>query len=324
MSTASQNNDNQEIDLSQVSKKLGDFFEGIATKIFKGILFFKRNILWVAILLILGVGLGFYLDRTSKVYDNEIILSPNFGSNDYLYSKIDLIKSKLEDRDTVFLKSIGIKNTQKFIKIDLEPIVDIYKFIDSKTINFELIKLMAEDGEINKIVKDNMTSKNYPFHSLRLTTIKGMPTADVVEPLLNYLNDSEYFKKNQQEYLNNVKIKMAENDSIIKQINGILNNVISTDGNTKSNSLVYYNDNMQLNEIIKTKDALVAEQGTHRLELINYDKIVKDISIVANVKNTTGANGKMKLILPLLFLGLFIAINLFMSFYKNQLSKSKA
>ncbi len=324
MSATPQNNDNQEIDLSQISMKIGNFFENISTSIFKGILFFKRNILWVGILFILGAGLGFYLDRTSKVYDNQVILSPNFGSNDYLYSKVELIKSKIKDRDTVFLKSIGLKNTQKLINIELEPIVDVYKFIDNKATNFDLIKLMAEDGEISKIVKDNMTSKNYPFHLLKLTTIKALPTDDIVNPLLNYLNDSEYFKTNQKGYLNNVKIKMAENDSIIKQINGVLNNIINTTGNPKSSSLVYYNDNMQLNDIIKTKDALVTEQGTHRLELINYDRVVKDISIVINVKNSTGTNGKMKLILPILFLGLFIIIKIFMSFYRKQLAKSKA
>lgn len=324
MSATPQNNDDQEIDLSQITKKIGGFFENVSTRIFRGIMFFKRNILWVGILFILGAGLGFYLDRTSKVYDNEIILSPNFGSNDYLYSKVDLIKSKIKDRDTLFLKSIGIKNTQKLVNIELEPIVDVYKFIDNKATNFELIKLMAEDGEISKIVKDNMTSKNYPFHLLKLTTIKTLPADDVINPLLNYINDSKYFKSNQKEYLNNVKIKMAENDSIITQINGVLNKIINNNGSSKSNSLVYYNDNMQLNDIIKTKDALITEQGTHRLELINYDKVVKDISVVTNVKNSTGTSGKMKLILPILFLGLFIIIKIFMSFYRKQLAKSKA
>jgi hypothetical protein len=324
MSATPQSNDNQEIDLSQISKKIGGFFEDIATRIFKGIYFFRKNIVWVSVLFIIGAGLGFYLDRTSKVYDNEIIVCPNFGSNDYLYAKVDLINSKIKDRDTLFLKSIGVKNTQKLVKVEIEPIVDIYKFIDNKATNFELIKLMAEDGEISKIVKDNMTSKNYPFHSLKLTTIKALPANDVVNPILNYLNDSEYFKANQKEYLNNVKIKMVENDSIITQINGVLNKIINTNGSSKSSSLVYYNDNMQLNDIIKTKDALVTEQGTHRLELINFDKIVKDISIVANIKNTTGTNGKMKYILPFIFIGLFVLINLFASFYRRQLAKSKA
>ena len=35
MSTKSQNNDNQELDLSQISKKISDFFENIAAGIYR-------------------------------------------------------------------------------------------------------------------------------------------------------------------------------------------------------------------------------------------------------------------------------------------------
>jgi hypothetical protein len=324
MSAKTQNNDNQEIDLSQISKKIGSFFENISASIFNGILFFKRNIIWVLLLFIIGAGLGVYLDKTSKVYDNQIIVSPNFGANDYLYAKVELVDSKIKERDTVFLKSIGFKNSEKIIKIEIEPIVDIYKFINSQTTNFELIKLMAEDGELSKIVKDNMTSKNYPFHSIELVTTKELPADNFIKPLMEYLNNSDYFKIVQKENVNNVKVKMAENDSIIKQINGVLSNIINTTGGSKSSSLVYYNDNMQLNDIIKTKDLLVAEQGMHRLELINFDKIVKDISVVSNVTNTAGTNGKMKLVLPFLFVGLFVLIALFKSYYRNQMAKLKS
>ncbi|MES2411071.1 MAG: hypothetical protein V4535_06465 [Bacteroidota bacterium] len=323
MSVKSQNTDDQEIDLSQISKKIGSFFEDISTQIFNVILFFKRNIIWITTLFILGVALGIYLDKTSKVYNNEIIVTPNFGSNDYLYSKIELLSSKIKENDTVFLKNLGFKNSQKIVNIEIEPIVDIYKFVDNKSNNFELIKLMAEDGELNKIVKDNMTSKNYPFHAIKLVTTKKLAESDLVTPFMNYLNDSEYFTKIQKEAFNNVKTKMVANDSIISQINGVLTNIINTNGGTKSSSLVYYNDNMQLNDIIKTKDQLITEQGSHRLELLNYDKIVKEISIVTNVKNTTGTNSKMKYIIPLLFLGIFFVVKLFVSFYRNQLAKSR-
>jgi len=323
MSKMTQNNDNQEIDLSQISKKIGDFYEAILGWIFGWILFAKRNLIYLVILFIVGAGLGFYLDRTTKVYDNEIIVSPNFNSNDYLYSKAEFLISKVRDRDTIFLKKIGFKNSDKLVKFEIEPIIDVYKFIDNKATNFELIKLMAEDGELTKIVKDNMTSKNYPFHLLKLTTTKELPVDDIVNPLLKYLNDSEYFKVIQKQYLINVEDKMAQNDSIIKQINGVLGNIINTTGNVKSNSLVYYNDNMQLNDIIKTKDALITEQGSHRLEILNFNRIIKDISAVTNIKNLSGANGKMKFILPVLFLGLFISWSVFRSFYKRQLAKSK-
>lgn len=324
MSKSTQNNDNQEIDLSQISKKIGDFFEGISSRIFMMILFLKRNIIWIGILFILGIGLGIFMDRTSKVYDNEVIVAPNFNSNDYLYSKALFVSSKISDNDTVFLNKIGVKDPNKIIKLEIEPVVDVYKFIDNKATNFELIKLMAEDGDLGKIIKDNMTSKNYPFHLLKLTTVKEYSSEDAVEPILKYLNDSEYFAGIQKQFISNIKAKMTQNDSIITQINGVLGRIISSSESAKSNSLVYYNDNMQINDLIKTKEALVVEQGSHKVELLNSDKIIKEISVVNNIKNSSGANGKLKFILPVLFVGLFILMSLFIAFYKRESAKSKA
>ncbi|MFN3967401.1 hypothetical protein [Flavobacterium sp.] len=323
MSATPQNNDNQEIDLSLVSKKIGSIFENIFTQIFKGFLFFKRNILWVGILFVLGAGLGFYLDKTSKSYDNQVIVMPNFGSTDYLYAKIDLINSKIEEGDTVFLKNVlQLKEPRTIKKIEIKPITDVYKFIDNKTQNFELIKLMAEDGDIKKIVEESITSKNYPFHSISFVTDKKISNENMVSPLLKYLNDSEYFAKIQKEYLNNIKVKMVENDSIISQINGFLNTFNNTlNGTQKSDKLVYYNENSQLDEVIKTKDNLITEQGNHRLELISLDKIVKENSTALNIKNNKATNGKMKLILPVLFIGLFVLVGLLKSFYQYQMAK---
>lgn len=323
MSATSQNTEDQEIDLSQISKKIGNFFEKISTSIFRGFLFFKRNILWVGILFILGLGIGLYLDRTTKVYDNEIIVSPNFGSIDYLYAKIELISSKINDNDTIFLKEIvGIKEPRKLKKIEIIPITDVYKFINNSDKNFEFVKLLAEDGDIKKIVKENLTSKNYPYHLISFTTDKQTSNEKTVEPLLNFLNNSDYFKIIQKEYLNNVKVKMIQNDSIISQINGLLNAFSTTaNGSQKSDKLVYYNENSQLNEVIKTKDELVNEQGSHRIELVNFDKIVKDNSITLNIKNTQAINGKMKFLLPLLFIAIFILVGYFKSYYKHQMTK---
>lgn len=323
MSTNSQNNDNQEIDLSQISRKVGDFFEGISTKIFKAILFFKRNIVWIGILFVLGVGLGFYLDKTTKVYKNQIIVQPNFGSVDYMYSKVELLNSKIEDNDTLFLKNVvGIRDTKKFKKIEIEPITDVYKFIDDNNQNFELIKLMAEDGEIKKILSDNLTSKNYPYHLISFSTLNETNYEKTITPLLDFLNKSDYFSSIQKEYINNIKVKMVENDSIINQINGFLNTFKNTaNGSQKSDKLVYYNENSQLNDVIKTKEALIGEQGTLRLQLLSLDQIIKSNSEVLNIKNTESINGKMKIVLPFLFIFIFILVGYFKSFYRRQLAK---
>lgn len=323
MSATPQNNDNQEIDLSHISKKIGNFFENISTSIFKGFLFFKRNILWVGVLFILGAGLGFYFDKTMKVYDNQIIVIPNFDSADYLYAKIDLINSKISERDTAFLKNIvGIKEPRKLKNVEIKPITDAYKFISSNPTNFELIKLMAEEGELEKILKDNMTSKNYPYHIISFSTVDRTSDEKTVKPILNYLNNSDYYKRVQKEYLNNINVKMVANDSIISQINGFLNAFkTNVNGSQKSDKLVYYNENSQLNDVIKNKDQLITEQGIHRMELVNLDRIVKDSSSTLNVKSSQATNGKMKFILPLLFVFIFILIGYFKAYYKNQMAK---
>nr|WP_315161461.1 hypothetical protein [uncultured Flavobacterium sp.] len=319
------NQEDQEIDLTQISKKIGRLFEWINTFLFRCIQFFVKNAIVILILLAIGVGLGFYLDVTKKTYDHQIIVTPNFESTDYLYSKIDLIESKIKEQDTVFLKEIvGIKNPKEIIKIEIKPITDVYKFIENKTENFELIKLMAEGGDIKKILEDNLTSKNYSLHTITFKTKNQTNNTETVQPILIFLNETDYYKKVQKETVNNIQIKMIQNDTIISQINGVLNGFSNmVNGAQKSDKLVYYNENTQLNDVIKTKETLINEQGNHRVDLVGLDKIIKDNNSTLNIENTNSVNGKLKLVLPVLFLLSFILIRLFLAYYKSQLEKSK-
>jgi hypothetical protein len=324
MSTPSQNNDNQEIDLSQISKKIGVFFESISIKIFRGLLFIKKNIIIIGILFFMGIILGNYLDKKIKEFDNEIIVAPNFGSTDYLYSKITLINSKIKERDTVFLKEVvGINKPKEIRKITIEPITDVYKFIDNKEENFELIKLMAEDGDIKKIIQDNVTSKNYPYHTISFKTTTITNSEKTVSPILKYLNTSNYYSTLQKEYLNNIKLKIIANDSVISQIDAVLNSFSgAVNGSQRNDKLIYYNENTQLNDVIKTKNELVREQGALRLDLVSLDKIIKESSSTINNKNEESLNGKRMLILPFIFISLFILVRYIRHFYKKQIAKS--
>lgn len=318
----SSNSQDQEIDLGQVFTKIGSLIQKGIDSIFDLFLFLKRNFLILGILLISGIVLGFFLDQNNKSYNHEIIVIPNFGSTDYLYSKVDLLASKRKENDTSYLSSIGIKNIKKFGAIKIEPITDVYKFIQNNDTNFELIRLMAEDGDLEKIIEDDLTSKNYPYHLIKFSTTEETTIDATSNPILNYLNNSEYYKTIQKEYVNNIKLKMISNDSTISQINGLIENFKkSTVNNQKSQNLIYYNENNQINEIIKTKDALISEQGGHRINLINYDSTIKVVSSTINLKNNKGLNGKMKLFMPLLFFVLFILRTFFKNFVKNQSNK---
>lgn len=315
-----QNSEDQEVDLVLISKKINSFFESIKTSIFNGIQFFVRNWIVVLILVVAGFGLGIFLDKTQKSYEHQIIVTPNFGSTDYLYAKIDLIDSKIKEKDTLFLKNIvGIQQPEVLKSIEIKPLTDVYNFIKNKPENFELIKLMAEDGDINKVLQENITSKNYTFQNIILGTKSKISEDKIVKPLLKYFNTSDYYSKIQKEAYRSVQLKINKNDTIIKQIDGILNNVSkSTNSNAKSDKLVYYNENTQLNDVIKTKDGLINEQAIHQIELITFDKIVKESSITANIESVKFIGKYLKFILPVLFVALFVFLKFFIAFYKRQ------
>lgn len=310
------NSSDQEVDLSQIFSKMGLFVDRVFLRLFEGFLFLKRNVLVLIVLFVLGAGLGLFLDKSRTAYDHEIIVMPNFGSTDYLYGKVALLNSKIKENDSLFLQKLGFDTRLKLRNIEITPVIDVYKFVGNDEQRLELVKLMADEGGAAKSIENELTSKNYPFHQLSISTVKKVGQDDFVKPLLAYLNDSKYFSDIQKESLKNLEMSRKENDSILKQINTLLNN-FSKNPKGPSSSLVYYNENTQVNDLIKNKELLIKQQGNNRLDKINFDSVIKEISLVTNIKNVKSINGKLKFLAPLLFVGLFIFGSLFVSFYQK-------
>lgn len=318
------NNDYQEIDLSRVSRKVKGYVSRANDSFFDVILFFKKYAIIIIVLLILGAILGYFQDKNSESYEHKVYVIPNFKSVDYLYSKIEHINSKIRERDIVYLKDMGLSNT-KIGKIEIEPVIDIYEFIDGKdNRNYDMVKLLAENNDLAKVMEEDVTAKNYKYHLITFITKEKVGKESTVDPLLKYLNDSDYFKIIQKEEIENLKIRMTATDSTISQINGILSDFSkSAAKQTKGESLIYYNNNTEIDLVIEKKSELVEEQAQNRIDVINYEKIIKDSSTVLNNRRTSFFDGKMKYITPLLFILAFAASLSFRSYYKKQSAKRK-
>lgn len=319
MSTNSQQqNEEQELDLSMVSKKIDGFFQWFKDAIFDSIQFVFRHKIVIGLLFVLGVGLGLYLDKTNKTYDNFITVKPNYGSVDYLYTKVALLDAIVREKDTAFLEKIGIEDPSKVSYIDIKPVIDVYQFVNSNSErNFEMLKLISEDSDMKKVLEESTTSKNYPFHIIYFRTKNKTTRAKTVEPLLRFLNDNNYYKKIQTEYLKTVQTKIAANALIISQIDGFLNG-LSNPNNPKSDKLVYFNENSPLKDVIEMKDRIVREQADIKLDLINLDKVIKETSTAVNIENNESVNGKLKFVLPVFFILLYVLGHFFVVFYKDQ------
>lgn len=325
-----QNSQDQEIDLSQISKKISGFIDSIGVAIFKGIKFVIKNIIIIALLFVAGIAIGYFIDKNNNSHVSQIIVRPNFGCVENLYAKVDLLQSRIALGDTAFLKQIGLKNTQTIINVEVEPVVDIYNFVSSNapiatnaqnTQNFEVVKLLAEDGDINKVIKDELTSKNYSQHIIKISS-DGITNASEINALVAFINDMPHYQSIRKITVENISIKMKENQIFIDQINGLLNQFSNNSANSqKSDKLVYYNENSQLNDIINSKNGFITEIGQQKVDLITFQQVVKVQSTVLNQKNLKGINGKMMLILPILFVIIFLIFSFFRNFYTHQKQK---
>jgi hypothetical protein len=70
-----------------------------------------------------------------------------------------------------------------------------------------LVKLIAEDGDLEKIIEDNTTSKNYYLHEINIKTAIAYNQKDLIDPIVNYLQQSDYFIKLQKIQQNNLEEK---------------------------------------------------------------------------------------------------------------------
>ena len=324
----STNSQDQEIDLGQIGTGIKNFFNGIVNSIFDFIFFVKKKIVIIGLLFVVGVVLGYFLDQNTKKYTSEIIVAPNLGGSDYLYAKINLIKSKLKEDDKTFFKSIGISNTENILNIKIEPIIDIYAFVNTSqaiaenaqnTQNFELMRLLAESEDINKVIEDEKTSKNYPHHKISIITLNKIDDKVIIKPILKYLNSDEYLNKLLAITQENVLIKMKKNEEQILQVDNLITQISENLAKEKSaTSLVYNNENNEINALFALKNGLINEIAGQKITLENIKLYIKDVSITSNIIESKGVNNKLKLFLPLVFILLYLFGYFFKSIYKKQ------
>ncbi|MFM2265509.1 MAG: hypothetical protein RLZ77_929 [Bacteroidota bacterium] len=307
-----------EINLSQLANGVSTLFQRMGTGIFKCTRFFVQHKWILSLLLIGGFATGVLIETVKTSYDHYILVEPNFGSTDYLYAKVDEINAKIKEQDTVYLKSIGISKPKDIFKIEVKPIVDVYRFVSRNEQNFELLKLMSDDSDINKIIEEKPTSKNYSYHLIHLSTKQKINKSQLIAPILAHLNNSDFYKQIQKEYILNQQIKMKANEVLIAQIDGYLNGLAAGTPSASGEKMVFYTEKTQLNDVIQTKDILVKEQGNLRIEKISIDKIIKDNHITLNTEASGKLNSALKFILPLFFIALFIFFKNFIRFYQKE------
>lgn len=302
---STQSPSNNEIDLLKVSNSLKNGLTKSLKIIPNTINFIKRNILILVGLLIVGSISGFFYNKYEKAYNSNIIVTPNFETVDYLYEKVTLLNSHIQQNDKDFLQKVGINPSYKIYKVEVKPISDIYKFLNQGDKYFDIFNTLSENNDAKKVAEDFSTSKNFPKHLLTIGSVSKIDQK-VLDNIIKYLNTSDYYQVARVQVLKNSNEKIVINDSIIKQIDAILKNA----GTAKNNTSIFFNEQSQLNDLIDQKNKAVAENHYLKVEKFNLKYIIAPLDFSKNIEDNTGLKGKYHLVFPLIFIGLFIVISL--------------
>jgi hypothetical protein len=195
MNQTDNNKEYSEIDLAESPKKMGGFLKMLTNKINEMLFFLIKKAKIIIPLFIVGFVLGTYLDGKPTAYKHEVIVYPNFESIDYLNSKIEYINSKIKLRDTLFLKSLKIDKKLKLSSIKVIPIADPFLMVEEKNEYLDLIKLLVDGSDMDKFLASEIVTRKFKSHKIEFVTGEKIKENNkVVEIVLDYLNNNEYFK----------------------------------------------------------------------------------------------------------------------------------
>jgi uncharacterized membrane protein len=307
-------NNQDEIDLGYLFNKISSLFRSFVRLLFLVISFFIKYIIVVVVLIIIGIALGYYFDKNkTEVYNNELIVIPNFESTQYFYDKVDALSSKLRDGDAEFLEATIGPNYIDLRGLEAEPIIDIFTFASLSRERVDLFKVITDKQDIPDYIKDPQNFQYYKYQHLTVK-IKGKEhSQEIIDRLIIYFNDSPHFI----EYLEaeTTKFRIDNYEKTISKIDTILIAAANIENNKGASPSVLVNDNSQLNDLVESRERLVYNLSKLYIQNVDEQKIVKVASVNYNVSDFSGIHISNKVKYPfflvLLFSGFFFLKNVY-------------
>ncbi len=303
-------NNQDEIDLGYLFGKISGLFRSFVKLFFAVITFFIKYIIVIVVLILIGVGIGYYFDKSkTKVYNNELIVIPNFESTQYFYDKVDALSSKLRDRDTEFLETTIGPNHNDLRGLEAEPIVDIFTFASLSRERVDLFKALTDKQDIPDYIKDPQNFQYNKYHHVTIKVKGKEHSKEIVAAIEKYFNDNEHFSEYMEAGRKNTQFRIETSERTISQIDTILKATAFVDKGKNTSPSIMVNDNSQLNDVIESKERMLYNLLKLNMQKIDEQSIVKIASINYNVSDYSGfyVSNKVKypILLVLLFSGFF-------------------
>jgi hypothetical protein len=315
MSEQTSQNASDEIDLGVVFEKIKSFFKSILIGIIQIFQFFWKHKLRLIILLAIGLGLQFlFLNQIEKIYSNEYLVRTNYGSTEYLYSKVNSINSKLETGDSLYNKDIFGEHYDRVKEVVVVPIIDVYGLVNKSEQNKEAFELLLDEfGDIS-FLSDGININEYTTHKIKIYIEGQAYNEKISNRLYDHLASNSYYNELKLSTLESYKDQLEQNKTIRIQIDSIVKN---QKGNTLpklDNNAINFSGSQDLNELLNQKQELLVKDLTLRNRLSSDNQVLKIIDSSFGVFSQE--RNQSYFIIPSIFLGIY-----FLFFFFRYLSR---
>lgn len=318
--TTNSNKQNEEIDL-------GDLFHAIRKGLDRvGLLFLLffnfliRNIIILVVLIIIGATVGYFLDADNgRAYKTEYIVAANYDVGMYLFKEIDEVNFKLAINDSDLYKKLGIDSKHnKILGLAIKPII---LKNDELTPNEERYLENIKEGEfLDKTQKKDMYLKSANRYKITLTHRLPLDSKAVMEKLISYLRENDYYASLYGDYSQHVKDDLKSNQYVLQQLDSLFKSFSKKNTLATQPNMSFYNEQneVDLTQLLEQRD-LLQKQTKKLLEEKHASKNFLEIIDSGSVQNTTGLRlGDKRMILyPILLVFLFFLVIFFIRIFKK-------
>lgn len=347
MSTTSNPQPSEEVDLGQLFKMIGNgfrrlfqFIGSIFNQLFLAfvwlVFFLKKRAIILLIAAAVGLALGLVLDKTSPpIYKSSISVKQNYPTGENLYGSIEYYNGLLKDRDYEVLGrvlGIGEDVSNKIVGFSIEPIItDNDRVVMFDQYITELDSLAASKVEYEAFI-DNIEDYKHRNQQISIKSTTRANFKAVFTNIVDNINSNSFFKKEQakdifelEESKAAIEQALVQSDSLQRTYKRVLEQ--QTDAKSGAEIGITFEGD---NDIDKTREYdLYLNDIRLRKELVDINRRLNDIEnivdaisskqesgFVDNTKELLGVKLSSRAYYPYLFFLLAFVALLGMEFFK--------
>ncbi|NCF42993.1 MAG: hypothetical protein GWP32_08990 [Bacteroidetes bacterium] len=347
MSTTSNPQPSEEVDLGQLFQMIGNGFRRLFQSIgsifnqlflaFVWLVFFlKKRAIILLIAAAVGLALGLVLDKTSPpIYKSSISVKQNYPTGENLYGSIEYYNGLLKDRDYEVLGrvlGIGEDVSNEIVGFSIEPIItDNDRVVMFDQYITELDSLAASKVEYEAFI-DNIEDYKHRNQQISIKSTTRANFKAVFENIVDNINSNSFFKNEQakdifelEESKAAIEQALVQSDSLQRTYKRVLEQ--QTDAKSGAEIGITFEGD---NDIDKTREYdLYLNDIRLRKELVDINRQLNDIEnivdaisskqesgFVDNTKELLGMKLSSRTYYPALFFILAFVALLGMEFFK--------